>query len=59
MIDFTSLNDIYHLSMIIIGFGMFALGAITLARTLRKDKEKRLENQKNKIKRSKKKNGKF
>ena len=42
MIDFTSLNDIYHLSMIIIGFGMFALGAITLARTLRKDKEKKV-----------------
>ena len=27
-IDFTNLNDIYHLSMIVIGFGVLILGFI-------------------------------
>ena len=43
MVDFSNLNDIYHLSMIIIGFGMLALATITLLRTLRKDKQLRIK----------------
>lgn len=38
-IDFTNLNDVYHLSMIIIGFGGLILGFATLGRAIRKDKQ--------------------
>lgn len=39
MVDFTSLNDIYHLSMIVIGFGMLILATVTLLRAVKKDKQ--------------------
>ena len=35
-IDFTNLNDIYHLSMIIIGFGVLILGGIFISRFLKR-----------------------
>ena len=37
-IDYTNLNDVYHLSMIIIGFGGLILGWITLVRNIKKEK---------------------
>ena len=37
-IDFTNLNDVYHLSMIIIGFGGLILGFTTLFRSIRKER---------------------
>lgn len=46
MVDFSNLNDIYHLSMIIIGFGMLVLATITLARLLHKDKQLRIKQEK-------------
>ena len=38
-IDLTNLNDVYHLSMIIIGFGGLILGYLTLMRLIKKDKQ--------------------
>lgn len=46
MVDFSSLNDVYHLSMIIIGFGMLILATITLLRLLHKDKQLRIKQEK-------------
>ena len=46
MVDFNNLNDIYHLSMIIIGFGMLILATITLLRLLHKDKQLRIKQEK-------------
>ena len=46
MVDFSNLNDIYHLSMIIIGFGMLVLATITLLRLLHKDKQLRIKQEK-------------
>ena len=43
MVDFTNLNDIYHLSMIIIGFCSLMLATATLGRFLYQDRQKRLK----------------
>ena len=40
-IDFTSLNDVYHLAMIIIGTCGVVFAAITLFRAIRKDRKKK------------------
>ena len=43
MVDFTNLNDIYHLSMIIIGFSGLILSAAMLGRLFYQDRQKRLK----------------
>ena len=51
MIDFTNLNDVYHLAMIIVGVGMLVLAFFTLIRAIKKDKQaqqRQIKNQKNK-----------
>lgn len=55
MVDFTNLGDIYHLSMIIIGFCSLFLGVITLARLFRKDKQERMRQNRQYSKRKNKK----
>ena len=38
-IDYTNLNDVYHLSMIIIGFGGLILGWVTLVRDIKRKRQ--------------------
>ena len=47
-IDYSSLDDVYHLSMIIIGFGGLILGWITLVRNIKKEKQYKALKQKRK-----------
>ena len=42
MVDFTNLNDIYHLSMIIIGFCSLLVAAIALGRVIHQDRQRQL-----------------
>lgn len=43
MVDFTNLNDIYHLSMIIIGFCSLIVAGAMCARVFYQDRQKRLK----------------
>ena len=43
MVDFTNLNDVYHLSMIIIGFCSLLVAALALGRAFHQDRQKRLK----------------
>lgn len=39
-----NLNDLYQLSMIIVGFGGLILGWLTLIRQIKKDKQRKYKN---------------
>ncbi len=41
-----TLNDIYHVSMIIIGFGTLLLGWLTFLRLTRKNRQRNITNKK-------------
>lgn len=43
MVDFTNLNDIYHLSMIVIGFCSLIVAGAMCARVFYQDRQKRLK----------------
>lgn len=43
MVDITNLNDIYHLSMIVIGFCSLIVAGAMCARVFYQDRQKRLK----------------